>query len=601
MIQSIEDGRREAGDRSIADKIVKRLHDLEKTVENNQGRWAWELLQNAKDSIAEDDSRTVSVQIQLDEESVEFRHNGTHFTDADVVGLISQISSKEVEEGQQTKKTGRFGTGFLTTHLLSRVINIKGILEAPDRSFYEFEFLLDRRGRTTTQLMPRIADSWKHFRESIKEINTDYNKNGFNTSFCYHLETEEQKRIAKIGVEEFSKLIPFVLAFVPKIEKIEIRDNISKSTTSFENRRESGDDSIVHISQIKNGKEADILILCLSNEKVAIASNVEKVEKGYLIKSIKGFPKLFCDFPLIGTENFHFPVVVNSFFFNPQTERDGIWLKGIDDEVEENQKLLESAIELYQELVSKIAEEDFFDLHNIVETRVPSTDSRYFDEQWYKASIQEPVRDFIYSVKIVELEDDTSEKSAIKDLCFPEKDFSEAIREKIWGFVFDLAPHAVCRKAHIHDWCNISWDGWKIVDYRVLVNGLAKQENISKLGLVLRKNEQDTFEWLNSFGEFVLNNESNLILFEKTLAIPNQNGAFEKKINLYIDAVQDDELIYVLALLGDDWKEILLHKNVSFIREHIKEKKKSDIAVRITETLNRELKKPFYENNENLG
>jgi hypothetical protein len=30
MIQSIEDGRREAGDRSIADKIIKRLHDLEK-------------------------------------------------------------------------------------------------------------------------------------------------------------------------------------------------------------------------------------------------------------------------------------------------------------------------------------------------------------------------------------------------------------------------------------------------------------------------------------------------------------------------------------------------------------------------------------------
>ena len=122
MIQSIEDGRREAGDRSIADKIIKRLHDLEKTVENNQGRWAWELLQNAKDSIAEDENRTVSVQIRLDEDSVEFRHNGTHFTDQDVIGLISQISSKEVEEGQQTKKTGRFGTGFLTTHLLSKIV-----------------------------------------------------------------------------------------------------------------------------------------------------------------------------------------------------------------------------------------------------------------------------------------------------------------------------------------------------------------------------------------------------------------------------------------------------------------------------------------------
>ena len=62
MIKSIEEGRKEDGNRSIADKIIKRLHDLEKTVQNNHGRWAWELLQNAKDSVAGAD-RKVSVQI----------------------------------------------------------------------------------------------------------------------------------------------------------------------------------------------------------------------------------------------------------------------------------------------------------------------------------------------------------------------------------------------------------------------------------------------------------------------------------------------------------------------------------------------------------
>ena len=76
MIKSIEDGRKEDGNRSIADKIIKRLHDLDKTVENNQGRWAWELLQNAKDSIAEYDGRTLTVQIELFEDKVVFRHNG---------------------------------------------------------------------------------------------------------------------------------------------------------------------------------------------------------------------------------------------------------------------------------------------------------------------------------------------------------------------------------------------------------------------------------------------------------------------------------------------------------------------------------------------
>lgn len=92
MIKSIEDGRKEDGNRSIADKIIKRLHDLDKTIENNQGRWAWELLQNAKDSIAEYDGRTLTVQIELFKDKVVFRHNGMHFTEKDIRGLINQIS-----------------------------------------------------------------------------------------------------------------------------------------------------------------------------------------------------------------------------------------------------------------------------------------------------------------------------------------------------------------------------------------------------------------------------------------------------------------------------------------------------------------------------
>ena len=233
MINSIEEGRKQDGNRSIADKIIKRLHDLDKTVENNQGRWAWELLQNAKDSIAEEDDRTVSVQIELNEESVEFRHNGTYFTERDIRGLINQISSKEAEEGEHTKKTGRFGTGFLTTHMLSRVIQVKGIVKTESNDFYKFEFPLNRQGKTTSQLIPKIENAWAEFHNSAQIIDADYDQNKFNTSFCYLLETEEQKEIARIGLKEFSKLIPFVLAFIPKISCVDIMDNTMKTNNSI--------------------------------------------------------------------------------------------------------------------------------------------------------------------------------------------------------------------------------------------------------------------------------------------------------------------------------------------------------------------------------
>jgi len=34
MIESIEEGRKEDGNRSIAAKLIKRLHNLDKTIEN---------------------------------------------------------------------------------------------------------------------------------------------------------------------------------------------------------------------------------------------------------------------------------------------------------------------------------------------------------------------------------------------------------------------------------------------------------------------------------------------------------------------------------------------------------------------------------------
>jgi hypothetical protein len=214
------------------------------------------------------------------------------------------------------------------------------------------------------ELAPKVENAWTGFQESVKKIGTDNDKNEFNTSFCYFLESESQKAIARIGIEEFSKLIPFVLTFIAKIEHVEIADNIRKEHISFRINKKSKDGLITAIEKIKNKEKTEILILQAFNERVSIATEIEKIEKGYSVKSIKDTPKIFCDFPLIGTENFHFPVIVNSFFFNPQTERDGVWLKGNDDiEVKENRELLENAVELYKNLISRIAEQDFFALY----------------------------------------------------------------------------------------------------------------------------------------------------------------------------------------------------------------------------------------------
>jgi len=221
MITSIEIGRKEDGNRSIADKIIKRLHDLEKTSKYNKGRWAWELLQNAKDSVDENTNQKIKIKIEYGGDFVKFSHNGLYFTELDLRGLINVITSKEVEEGMPRRKTGKFGTGFLTTHLLSKIVEVSGVLKTAGNAFFEFSFPIDRDAPTTTFLSPKIEDTWVKFQSSAKQI-FNYQSEGLNTSFKYPLSSETQVQIAETGLNEFIKLIPFVLVFNPTIQQIEI-------------------------------------------------------------------------------------------------------------------------------------------------------------------------------------------------------------------------------------------------------------------------------------------------------------------------------------------------------------------------------------------
>lgn len=581
MIKSIEEGRKEDGNRSIADKIIKRLHDLEKTVQNNHGRWAWELLQNAKDSVAETD-REVSVRIKYSSDEIEFSHNGNHFTEKDIRGLINQISSKEVDEGEVSKRTGRFGTGFLTTHLLSKEVFIKGIVETEDGELYQFGFPLDRDGKTTSILIPKIETAWREFHKSTEDEEIEeYDEDDFNTSFTYFLDTDEQKEIAQIGVDEFTSLIPYVLSFIPGIYSVEIVDKVKKNKVKFLNESEVID-GFKKITKIQNGKSTIVRLLFATDGTVSIATRVVKKSNTFEFQSLENIPKLFCDFPLIGTEDFHFPIVVNSFFFNPQTERDGVWLRGDNDpEVKENKKILEQAFTLYKDLVAGLECSTYKYIFNIANSKMPSTDESYFDKEWYTRTIQKPLRDFLLAQEIVESE--AGDGMKLGDAWFPLKSYTKETREKLWQYTFDLFPSAVCKKGDLHNWIDITWDEVNKITFAELVNDIAKAKSMTTLSEYFEDDEDEAFNWLNEVGQFLIEDEVNLPLLEKNAIIPNENGNFLIKSELFIDKIKDTTLIEVLQSLGEDWNNILIHDRISFGKYHIK--KKNEIAIKINEKL----------------
>lgn len=103
--------------------VKKRLRALNQPSENDRKRWVWELIQNAKDSISKDNNRSsVDIEIEVKENIVKFIHNGAPFTYKARLGLLYKYS----KDKGGAESTGRFGTGFLTTHCLSKIVTIEG-------------------------------------------------------------------------------------------------------------------------------------------------------------------------------------------------------------------------------------------------------------------------------------------------------------------------------------------------------------------------------------------------------------------------------------------------------------------------------------------
>ena len=121
-------------DKVIIGNNAHTIYEHLKTLENNPKhrlRWIWELMQNAQDANASE------INITFESNKISFSHNGLPFSEEDITHLIFHGSSKP----ELTGKRGKFGTGFMTTHLLSKRVNINGCIEGGGS--FNFELIRD--------------------------------------------------------------------------------------------------------------------------------------------------------------------------------------------------------------------------------------------------------------------------------------------------------------------------------------------------------------------------------------------------------------------------------------------------------------------------
>ena len=89
------------------------------------------------------------------------------------MSLINQSSSKDRDD--ETERTsGKFGTGFLTTHLLSEIVNISGILETEPENYSRFRISLDRTGHDKKEIIAALEKAVSQLQECQSMLVSDY-------------------------------------------------------------------------------------------------------------------------------------------------------------------------------------------------------------------------------------------------------------------------------------------------------------------------------------------------------------------------------------------------------------------------------------------
>jgi len=554
----IEERRKEFAEELHAGSVYRDIQAREKEKKEFEKRWFWELLQNAKDSTVTNGK--VNVKIEIKDNEISFSHSGNPFELDEILSLIIQGSSKTDDDS----KTGRFGTGFMTTYLLSKKVKITGKLT--DDNGY-FDFWLNRDASDIKEFYKLQTNSNDDFISSIQE--TSYIKNSeYQTRFVYNLD-DSGKRTSLKGLHSLNELIPFTQLFNNQIGSITVIDN--EEITTYEKEKVSVykinnvviEEWKLSISNSKNIIKA--YIIRDTEFDVVLVSEVEEgIEK--LLNIDKKYPKLFFTFPLIGTEELGIPFIINSISFDPKIERDGIYLNsngedsnGTIKNKELISKSLKLAIAIFPEIIKKNSIKNIF---NIFDFSI-AKDYSWVDDVWFN-ELKNSIISELIEKDCIEFNGNITKFS---ELHIPYSRNHNLIND-IWKLLDDSNSfNAICF-TELDSWISISknYANLKDVDFfeienvvgsKLLIRYVAGKSNMETLEVDLKI---DKYDWLNNLYKLVINDLEEFPLNKKLLL--NQEGFFIEADNLRWDYIKDKELNSISKKLSLNFSDKLISNKI---------------------------------------
>lgn len=554
--------------------VSKRLRELNQPNDIDRKRWIWELLQNAKDTITNNPNRgSIKARVLIDGDLVKFQHNGDPFTADARLGLLYKYS----EDKENAESTGRFGTGFLTTHCLSKVVTIESNMYGDENTIVGFSVTMYRDGGTEQELLEGLDK----MRASEKYDSEPYEW----TTYTYHVNSESGRRAIQLGKENFKENIAQTLLFCKELYSVELIDNGER--TSIERISDTPITNKLHQTQFRittdNTKPViRTFIHCSiekSDEELSAKYKAERsirlqtaceIDSNNNIVSTENKTSLFCVFPLVGIEEqIQMPIFVNSPDFEPDSERQSLILNGntrdeeknIITEVGINQKILCNLPDMFKVIVEYLSEKSFNSFYNLCNGLKSLKDHEKLDKDWYKKNVISVLRKILTSYPIVTPYSTSGTLLRLSD-CILAKESNQESEDTLLDLLTSLYPEKLV--ADNSKWAHLLWNDdemklWTTDDLCVDIEAKSSMDSFDVIPGC------DKFAWYNKFLSFVATQDE--LLFKKYALLPNMNGVFLKKDT---EGFKQGEgvtsvVLDVLAKLDGDMKPLLLHESITTV------------------------------------
>ncbi|MEB3289716.1 MAG: hypothetical protein VKI82_07365 [Leptolyngbya sp.] len=588
---------------------------MSKPSPESKRRWIWELLQNARDKVTQDfPEKDARVEVDISLERIIFRHNYGFLSTKEALSLIRgesskgipfNIKSKEEYEEYKRSQIGQFGTGFFTSHFLSKVVILESFLRL-EEEYRRLNLELDRSGSDELEHKENIEKSVDKLGKQIESGVSESDSQKIYTKFTYDIQdslSEDRitQDILQKTIEDIKNSLPYFLCFNNGINYFEVSnliDDQNPSVLTFHKREKisikgigSLDFEILEI-ELDSDKDKICHIIKITSENFDFTSPCKYLndsEQRVVLQRIPtDLPGIFVALPLMGTASFKLTGIINSTKFKLPHERDSIFLGSeVAKENSHNKQIFVEIKDLILEYIDFAVDNNWEGLQWLAYSSVPSVD--WLDKTWYKDEILNPIREKLRGAKIVitNSTDEDKRRISIREAHFPQAGSSE-LRNGIWSLACQLGKENLPRQEDIQDWVEVLdlWAQDRFYTLENLLTEIAELENVEALGnrLIQSKatpesqdKEKVAIQFLNDVLTVVKDNKQDHLL--KTIAIiPNQLGIFRRpQINhgsgsYFVDDLGIEEFLKeACAIFVPGFRQYLKHKQISYRLEYFYE------------------------------